>query len=94
MLHGYRQLYSLQKNREYLYWDIAKNVETTFDTSNYELEGPLSKGKNKKEISLMKDESGRKIKRSLQWGQKHSYLTKNSEEDEKQKAQKCNEKKT
>ena len=30
------------------YKDIAKNVETKFDTSNFELNGPLHKGKNKK----------------------------------------------
>ena len=34
MLHGYRQCHSLHKKRV----DIAKDVETRFDTSNYELE--------------------------------------------------------
>ena len=33
--------------------DIAEDVETRFDTSNFELGVPLSKGKNKKVISLM-----------------------------------------
>ena len=28
-------------------WDIAEDVETRFDTSNYELDRPLPKGKNK-----------------------------------------------
>ena len=32
-----------------------------FDTSNYDLDRPLSKGKNKKLIGLMKDELGGKI---------------------------------
>ena len=32
---------------EDIYVDIAKDVETRFDTSNYELETPLPKGKNK-----------------------------------------------
>ena len=36
-------------------------VENRFDTSNYELERPLSKGKNEKLIELMKDELGRKV---------------------------------
>ena len=27
--------------------DIAEDVETRFDSSNYELDGPLPKGKNK-----------------------------------------------
>ena len=45
-----------------IYKDIAKDVETTFDTSNYELEcnsinKPLPKGKNKKVIGLMEDVS-------------------------------------
>ena len=44
-----------------IYKDIAEDVETRFDTSNYELERPLPKGKNKKLIGLMKDELGRKI---------------------------------
>ena len=39
-----------------IYKDIAENVETTFDTSNFELNRPLPKGKNKKVIGLMKDE--------------------------------------
>ena len=41
-----------------IYNDIAKDVETRFDTSNYELNRPLPKGKNKKVIGLMKDELG------------------------------------
>ena len=45
---------------EDLYIDIAKEVETWFDTSNYELERLLS-GKKKKVSGLMKDEFGRKI---------------------------------
>ena len=31
-----------------LYRDIAENVETSFDTSNFELNRQLRKGKNKK----------------------------------------------
>ena len=38
--------------------DIAEDVETRFDTSNYELDRLLPKGKNKKVIGLMKDELG------------------------------------
>ena len=43
------------------YKDIAEDVETRFDTSNYELDRLLPKGKNKKVIGLMKDELGGKI---------------------------------
>ena len=50
MLYGYRQCHSLHKKRV----DIAKDVETRFDTSNYELE--ISFSEEKKVIGLMKDE--------------------------------------
>ena len=43
------------------YADIANDVEKRFDTSNYEVNRPLPKGKNKKVIGLMKDEIGGKI---------------------------------
>ena len=39
-----------------IYKNIAEDVKTRFDTSNYELDGQLPKGKNKKVIGLMKDE--------------------------------------
>ena len=39
-----------------IYKDIAEDVETRFDTSNYELDRPLPKWKNKKVIELIKDE--------------------------------------
>ena len=35
MLHGYRHLYSVNKTED-MYLVIAKNIETRFDTSNYE----------------------------------------------------------
>ena len=35
-----------------IYKDVADDVETRFDTSNYELDRPLAKGKNKKSIGL------------------------------------------
>ena len=38
-----------------IYKDIAENAETRFDTSNFELDRPLPKGKNKEVIGLMKD---------------------------------------
>ena len=40
--------------------DIGENVETRFDTSNYESQRPLPKRKNKKVLRLMKDYFGRK----------------------------------
>ena len=40
------------------YKDIADDLEKRFDTSNYEVDRPLPKGKYKKVIGLMKDEMG------------------------------------
>ena len=39
-----------------IYKDIPENVETRFDTSDYELDRPLPKGKNEKVIGLMSNE--------------------------------------
>ena len=44
-----------------IYKDIAEDVETRFDTSDYELDRPLPKWKNKNIIGLMKDKLGGKI---------------------------------
>ena len=44
-----------------IYEDNVKNVGKRFDTSNYKLERPLLKGKNKKFIGLMKYKLGGKI---------------------------------
>ena len=38
----------LYMKTNYIYKDIAENVETRFDTSNYELDRPLPKAKSKK----------------------------------------------
>ena len=39
-----------------IYKDTAEDVAIRLDTSTYELEGPLPKGKKKKVIGTMKDE--------------------------------------
>ena len=44
-----------------IYKDIAEEVEARFDTSSFEIDRPLPKGKNKKVIGLMKDELGGQI---------------------------------
>ena len=41
-----------------IYKEIPEDVETRFDTSNYELHRTLPKGKNEKVIGLMTDEFG------------------------------------
>ena len=50
---------------ESIYVNIAKDVGASFATSNYELERPLPKRKNKKLIGLMKDELSGKIMREF-----------------------------
>ena len=40
---------------EDIYKDIAEDVETRFDNSNFEFDRPLPKGKNQKVIRLMND---------------------------------------
>ena len=44
-----------------IYKDIAIDMETRFDNSNFELDRPLHKEKNKTVIGLMKNELGGKI---------------------------------
>ena len=46
---------------DYVYKNIAEDFEARFDSSNYELDRLLPKGKNKKVIGLMKVEEGGKI---------------------------------
>ena len=69
------------------YKDIANDVEKRFDTSNYECDRPLPKGKNKKVIGLMKDELGGKIMTEFVL---YSYLIDDGGSDKKAKgAKKC-----
>ena len=44
-----------------IYKGIIEDDETRSDISNFELDRPLPKGKNKKVIGLMKDELGWQI---------------------------------
>ena len=46
---------------EDIYKDIVEDVETRLDTSNFEIERPVPKGKNKKVSGLIKDELGGQI---------------------------------
>ena len=73
-----------------IYKDVAEDVETRFDTSNYELDRPLPKGKNKKVIGLMKDELGGKIMTKFVGlrAKTYSYLIDDGSEDKKAKGTK------
>ena len=56
---------------EDIYSVIAKYVKTRFDTSNYELDRPLPKRKNKKILGLVKNELHEKVMTELNM---YSYL--------------------
>ena len=69
---------------EDFYKDIANDVEKRFDTSNYEVDRPLSTGKNKKVIGLRKDELEFVALRP----KTYSYLADDCKEDKKAKGTK------
>ena len=50
MLYGYKQFPHVNK-RDDIYKDITEDVEIRFDTSNYDLDRPLPKGKRKKKLN-------------------------------------------
>ena len=72
------------------YKDISDDVDNRFDTSNYEVKGPLLLGENKKVIGLMKDELGGEIITEFVTlrPKTYSYLTDDSKEDKKAKGTK------
>ena len=74
-----------------IYKDIAEDLETRFDNSNFEIDRPLPKGKNKKVIGLMKDELGGQVMKEFVGlrAKTYSYLKDNNDEDKKEKGTKC-----
>ena len=80
---------------EDFYTDIADDVETRFDTSDYPNDGsrPLPIGKNKKVIGLMKDDLGGEIMKELVSLQPYmySYRVGNSEPKKCKGIKKCGE---
>ena len=70
--------------------DIEEDVENRVDTSSYELDRPLPKGKNKKVIGLIKDELGAKTMTKFVGlrAETYSYLIDDSSEDKKAKSTK------
>ena len=78
---------------DYICKEVAEDVETRFDTSNYELERPIPKGKNKRTIGWIKDELGGKIMKKFVGltAKTYSNLTNDGSEDKKAKGTKnCN----
>ena len=75
-----------------IYKDTAEDVETRFDTLNYEVDRALPKGRNKKVIGLMKGELDGKIMAKLVGlrAKTYSYLVDDISEDKKAKnTKKC-----
>ena len=82
MLYGYRQLHCSCKIED-IYKDTEEDAETRYHTSNFELDRPLSKGKNKNLIGLMKDELGGHIMKEIVdvKAKKYICLKDNNDED-------------
>ena len=77
---------------DYIYKDIAEDIETIFDTSNFEIDRPLHERKNTKVIRIMKDELGGQIMKEFVAlrAKTYSYLKDNNDEYKKAKGtEKC-----
>ena len=69
-----------------IYKDIVEDVETRFDTSNFEIDRPLPKEKNKKVIGLIEDELGGQImKQFVGLAKSYSYLKDDNDENKNAK---------
>ena len=75
---------------EDFYKDIPNDIEKRFDTSNYECDRPLTTGKNKEVIGLMKDELGGRVITEFVALRPttYSYLTDDCKKDKKTKGTK------
>ena len=75
-----------------IYIDVAEDVENRFDTSNYKLDRPLPKVKNKLVIEVMIDGLGGKVTTELLVlrAKTYSYLIDDGSEDKKAKGTKKN----
>ena len=73
-----------------IYNDFAEDVETRFDTWNFELDRSLPNGKNKKVIGLIKDELGGHIMKEFVGlrAKEYSYLKYNTDQDKKAESKK------
>ena len=73
-----------------IFEDIVEGVGTRFDTSNYDLDRPLPKGKNKKPTLLIKDELSEKIMKEVLGlrVKTYSYLIDDGSKDKKPKGTK------
>ena len=70
--------------------DIAEDIETRFDISNFVIDRPLPKGKSKKVIGIMKDELGGQIMKEFVGlrAKTYSFLKDNNDADKKAEGKK------
>ena len=82
--------FTVQIKADNIYTDIAEDVKTRYDVSNYELDRQLPKGNNTKAIGLMKDDLGGKITTKFVElrGKNDSYFRDDGSEDKKAKGSK------
>ena len=80
------EIFIVHAKTEYICKDIAKDIETRFNTSNIDLDRPFPKRTNHKWTNHKKKIVGLRA-------QTHSYLKDNNDKDKRQKALKKNEKK-
>ena len=83
------------KTEDY-YEDIVGDLDSIYDTSNYEVDRPFPKGMNKKVIGLIKHELGRNSKTEF-FGRRpetYTYLTDDDKNIKKAKGQKSVVKRT
>ena len=72
-----------------IYKDIVEDVGTRFDTSNFEIDRPLPKEKNKKALGLIEDEWGGQImKQFVGLAKPYSYLKDDNDENKNAKGTK------
>ena len=81
--------FNVQVKTNNIYVDIAEDIETWLETSNYELDRPLRKGENKNVIRLRKGKlDGKMIQKFAGLGEKtYSYLIDDGSKEKKQKKQ-------
>ena len=73
-------------NTDNIYKHISKDVEITFDTSNFELDRSLPKGKNKSDERWISWANHEKIVGLI--AKTHSYLKENNDKNKKAKGRK------
>ena len=89
LCYMYTDSFIMHIKTEDFYKDIVDDVEKRFDTSNYEVNRPLTAGTNNKVIGLMKDELGGNIMTEFVAlrPETYSYLMDDRKNDKKQKEQ-------